>query len=274
MKAKHNKKRNTAFLYDVLVKELTKSIIDRNDVGRTGITNILKEYFSKESILGRELDCYRVLLETTGLELHVAAKLLHETKVVRSKLDGKKIFDNQTRVINKINSDLSKESWNIFVPNFKSLATISTIFNEDAPVKQRILYEDTVIKSMHENIPLLENTLEPIDNIVYQSFVKKYNEQYTSLLNEQKSLLGKYISSFKDEGLELKLYLHEEVGRLKTVVKGSLNLEEVSSDATMMEKTKEVLNILESYRDVNPSQEVVSTVLKIQQLVREIHSDD
>ena len=30
MKLKHNKKRNTAFLYEALVKELTKSIVHGN----------------------------------------------------------------------------------------------------------------------------------------------------------------------------------------------------------------------------------------------------
>ena len=31
MKLKHNKKRNTAFLYEILVRQLTKSIIDKNN---------------------------------------------------------------------------------------------------------------------------------------------------------------------------------------------------------------------------------------------------
>jgi len=271
---KHNKKRNTAFLYNVLVKELTKSIVSKNNSQRKAIVLMLKEHFARDTVLGRELECYRTLLETTGLELHVAEKLLFETKTTRLKLGGKKIFDGQTEVINKINTTLPKESWNNFMPNFKSLATISTIFNDDASPKKRVLYEDSVIKLMGSAADQESNVMQPIDNIIYQSFVKKYNKKYVDLLKEQKDLLGKYISSVSGDKLELKLYLNEEVGRLKKIIKKSLKLEEVYTDEKMVEKTKKVLNILEGYKETASSREMVFTVLKVQQLVREIQTDD
>ena len=34
MKLKHNKKRNTAFLYEALVKELTKAIVNKDVEGK------------------------------------------------------------------------------------------------------------------------------------------------------------------------------------------------------------------------------------------------
>ncbi len=274
MRLKHNKKRNTAFLYEVLVKELTKAVVDKNPYRKRFVANLIKENFGSRTILGRELEHYRALLETTGLELHVAEKLLFETKSARSRLDGKNIFDSQTRIINKINKTLSKEAWNTFVPNFKSLATIAAIFNTATPVKQRVLHEDTVIKLMHAPEKAASNELEPIDNIVYRSFVKKFNEQYEPLLKEQKELLGKYITSFADNGLELKLYLSEEIGRLKEEVNTSLKMEEIFTDEKMVEKTKKVLNILEGFKNAAPGQEVISKILSIQELVREIKSDD
>ena len=197
---------------------------------------------------------------------------MQETKMAHSLLDGKSIFDTQTRIINKINKTLSKDAWNTFVPNFKSLATVATIFNTSTPVKQRVLHEDLLVKMMNSTEKLEENKLEPIDNIVYHSFVKKFNERYTGLLKEQKDLLGKYIASFADNGLELKLYLNEEIGRLKKTVAASLKMEEVFTDEEMVEKTKKVLNILEGFKNASPTQEVVTRVLNIQELVREINS--
>jgi len=44
---KHNKKRNTAFLYECLIKELTKAIV-REDKKRQFITKkVIKEFFNK-----------------------------------------------------------------------------------------------------------------------------------------------------------------------------------------------------------------------------------
>lgn len=272
MKVKHNKKRNTAFLYEVLVKELTKSIVNKDGHRKRFVSSLIKENFGARSILGKELEHYTTLLETTNLELHVAEKLLQETKGAQSRLDSKNIFDSQTRVINKINKTLSQDAWNTFVPNFKSLATIAAIFNSTTPVKQRVLHEDTVIKLMHSSVSVEENNLQPIDNIVYHSFVKKFNEQYTELLKEQKELLGKYIASFANNGLELKLYLNEEIGRLKKIVNDSLKMEEIYTDEKMAENTKKVLNILEGFKNAVPTQEIISKVLNIQELVKEINS--
>ena len=57
MKTKHNKKRNTAFLFESLVRELTKSIVFSKPEKTKKIKNIIKEHFSKGSALARELEC-------------------------------------------------------------------------------------------------------------------------------------------------------------------------------------------------------------------------
>jgi len=272
VKVKHNKKRNTAFLYEVLVKELTNAIINKDGRRKRFISSTLKETFGATSILRKELEHYQALLETTGLELYLAEKLLQETKIAHSLLSAKEIFSSQTKVINKINRTLSKEAWNTFVPNFKSLATVSAIFNTDMPTKQRILHEDTLVKMMNSAEKLEENKLQPIDDIVYHSFVKKFNNKYTDLLKEQRDLLGKYIASFANNGLELKLYLNEEIGRLKKIIQKSLKMEEVFSDEGMAKKTKEVLDILEGFKNAAPTKEIISKILSIQNLVKEINS--
>jgi len=272
VKPRHNKKRNTAFLFEVLVKALTQAMMEKNPHRKVFISSLLKEAFAPSTVLGADLECYKTLLETTGLELHVAEKLLQETKIHRQHLNSKRIFDSQTKVINKINKTLSKEAWNTFVPNFKALATVAAIFNTSTPVKQRVLHEDTIIKGMHCPEKLEEAKLVSMDNIIYRSFVEKFNTKYDGLLTEQKVLLGKYISSFADNGLELKLYLSEEIGRLKVGVRESLQLDEVAADVDMTEKTTRVLGILEGFKNAAPTPEVVSQVLNIQQLVREINT--
>ena len=50
MKLKHNKKRNTAFIFEALVKELTKSVIKKNDAKKRQIAGIIKEHFKNDSI--------------------------------------------------------------------------------------------------------------------------------------------------------------------------------------------------------------------------------
>ena len=77
---KHNKKRNTAFIYETLTRELTKAIVDKNLSRKKVIVGILKEHLGSNTLLGEELSLYRVLLETTNLQDKVASRLLKETK--------------------------------------------------------------------------------------------------------------------------------------------------------------------------------------------------
>ena len=55
---KHNKKRNTAFLYECLVKELTKAIVHNDNDLKSKITEVIKENFKKGTILKKDLDIY------------------------------------------------------------------------------------------------------------------------------------------------------------------------------------------------------------------------
>ena len=47
MKAKHNKKRNTAFIFEALSQEMTKAIIDKNEDRRADVTKIVATFFRK-----------------------------------------------------------------------------------------------------------------------------------------------------------------------------------------------------------------------------------
>ena len=64
-KFKHNKKRNSAFLYEALVQELTKSIVSKNTEQKKKIVKIIKESFDKNSLMYKELKLYRSISETS-----------------------------------------------------------------------------------------------------------------------------------------------------------------------------------------------------------------
>ena len=101
--------------------------------------------------------------------------------------------------------------------------------------------------------------------------LKKFNKTYgESLLKEQKSLLQNYIASFNDNGIQLKIFLNEELGRLRKVVKESIELEEINSDSDMLEKTNKVLAIIEEFKNKPFNKEMLTQILKIQTLIREI----
>jgi hypothetical protein len=113
-----------------------------------------------------------------------------------------------------------------------------------------------------------------IDNVVFKSFVDKFNQKYNDeLLQEQKELLNYYIASFADNSLSLKTFLNEEIGRLKTELKKSLDEQEIKHDERMVEKTNLLINKLSSFYENNIDEQVLLTVMKTQTLVKEIFED-
>ncbi len=70
-KTRHNKKRNTAFIYEALVRELTKCIVAKDESRKGIIVSLVKEHFAKGTILRKELDLYKTLYEAEDLDVRV-----------------------------------------------------------------------------------------------------------------------------------------------------------------------------------------------------------
>ena len=62
----HNKRRNTAFLYEALVRELTKSVVAKNEQKKAAIMAVMKEFFNSNSVLKQDLNLYKEIIETRG----------------------------------------------------------------------------------------------------------------------------------------------------------------------------------------------------------------
>ena len=274
---KHNKKRNTAFLYEALLKEVTKAIISGDKEAKRTAISILKESFAPKTILSEELELYKTLLETKEVDNLVAEKIVFQVRQARNDINEGDIVEAQNRLISRVNKELSSGVYSNFVPNYKNIATVSQLFSTDegnANIKSGVLLEQKVVASMMEGLSTPDAPkMKPIDNLVFKSFVSKYNKEYSSgILNEQKELLNRYILSFSDNGVDVNIYLNEELGRLHGVLTDALASDEIKTDATMVESTKRVISMIDGFRETPINKDLIEDVLKIQNLVSEIQA--
>jgi hypothetical protein len=269
---KHNKKRNTAFIYEALIREFTKAIVEKDTPKKKIALNLLKEHFAKGSLLFQELELYKVLLETSHIQENIAQRLLHETLTRHSTLNENAIFDAQSQIIASINKHLGQEVWSNFIPNFKSIASINAIFSSKGTVKKKVLFEQDIIDRMSAPRRAKHTEgLKSLDSLTYNSFIKKFNQKYGDLLEEQKNLLNQYITSFADDGLNLRIFLNEELSRLKglfTSARGAPQEEAVT------QKVNELLEYLEEFRKREFKDADLNKILKTQALAREMLLND
>ena len=272
MKNKHNKKRNTALVYEALVKEMTAAILRDDHNTKNKITNIIKKHFSFDSILKKDLECYHSVTESYGSDTETCKKIINEVKIQKRLIDPSALFKAQTELIKDINSEVDSNIFNNFVPNYKSLATIDQMFSLKTSPRERIMLESTLLTFMTETHEEPEE--QAVDSLVVTKFVERFNKKYNDdLLEEQKELLNQFILSFTDNSLALKTFLNDEIGRLKEALTKSFETKEISEDDSMATKTKSIIEKLEAFSKANVDEEVLLTVLKTQELVKEIYSD-
>ena len=270
MKMKHNKKRNTAFLYECLVKELTKSVVRNESNKKNKILSIIKEFFHKGSPLKQDLDIYRSIMESKKMSKDFAQRFLIETRKDFHDLDRKEVFNAQTKLIKSINESLSPTAFANFISNYKDIASIGTFFDSKLKAKSRLIVEAKLIQLLtKENV--IKEEMKHVDNLTYKTFVNKFNSTYkNSLLKEQKSLLTNYIVSFSDNGLGLKSFLNEEISRLKKEIGILTETQKNVKNDAISSKLERVLLKLQSFSKQPITEEVVKDVFYIQDLIREV----
>ena len=271
-KVKHNKKRNTAFLFEVLVRELTKTIVENDHQRKKIVSSILQNHFGTQTDMGRELGCYGSLSEKAGFDKYTAEKMIFRAKKAYEELDKQEIFKEQSTVIKKINNDLGSQVYDNFVPNYKSYATLSQIFGYKVPVKTQVLMENQILDLLTSS-PSEEPKMETVDNLVLKTFSENFNKSYVDLLPEQRDLLNEYIFSFSHSAADFRVYLGKELQRLHEKVRSSLELPEVLEDKSMIKGTKKVLEIFENLNVSQIDDNRILEILKIQKLVSEYNAD-
>jgi len=272
MRIKHNKKRNTAFIYEALIVEATLAILKKNEPRQQQVFDILKRHFRGGTALNSDLNCYRSLYKNQNLSISTCKRILNETRLQQKELDNDIIFKMQSALLKDVNKNLGSYVFNNFVPNYKTLATIAQMFSEKTTPKNKIILENRLLSNMSIEIPRQE--YEKLDNVVLKTFIEKFNSKYDScLLQEQKELLLQYVSSFADNAVSLKVFLNEEIPRLKRALEEAKRFDDIRTDQNMIDKASLIIDKLESYAKQPISEGLLLTVLKTQSLIKEIYTD-
>jgi len=272
MKIKHNKKRNTAFLYESLITELTRAIVRGQVDKKQKVLEIVKKYFKNGSVLKQELDVYRSILEAETMAPSMYHRFLFEVKKDHDALDKKNIFNEQTNLIKEINQNLSNSVFSNFISNYKDIGSLYQFFNsQNVKAKNRLILEQRIVNILAKEKHQKQLQMKHIDNLTYKTFVNTFNETYDKTLRkEQKDLLINYITSFSDNGLGLKSFLNEEISRLKEKVDVCRESAKIKNNNDFLNNTNKILTKLDNYKQTQITEEMVREIFFIQDFVLEV----
>ena len=228
-KIKHSKFKNTGFIFELLVRQITSEIMTSDN---SVAEKILKENFNSKKELSKELKLYQYLSNEKYNSESKAEQFINTICEARKRLDEKKLTKEKYNLIKQL-----KETYNIdefiksSVSNYKTLASIYKIFEVVSTEEQ---YDPTDIVSSRftiaENIinTSIQNKDSKIKNAVleeykkqdedlraisYKFLVENFNKKYKNLTNDQKGLLREYINNINNTG-KLNAYVSEEISKL------------------------------------------------------------
>ena len=271
VKNKHNKKKNTILLFECATKELAKCLLEKNEEQSKKIISLLKEFFSKDSLLSQEIAIYKEILNTSNQDKVFCEKMLEEAKKRYADLPQDVLSIDRMRFVKKLSSIRPKFLEN-FSEDFRNFATLYQVLNpaEGVPIKTKLLMESSVVEKMSSPEKKEEDKLLPKDDLVMKSFIRRFNESYGSLLPKQKELIKRYTFSIGNKTVEYKMFLNEEIGRIKTAIKSKKG----KYNEKVEKQLDEVLSICEGYSTQNDLQEKeIVRLLEIQEIMEVLENE-
>ena len=224
-KLKHSKYKNTAILFEMLVRKLTSETLSSN---KTVTADLIKKYFGKNTELSKELYLYNTLLKEQFKSEAQGLDYIRTVKLSYAKLNQSALKRQRYNLVKEISekfifANMSK----MHITNYKVLASVYMLFEYDETdnVKQlleckNVILQNNLITSRVKVIkdPLMEQyEAQPKDIrlLTYKLLVDKFNDKYAGLDNSQKQLLNKYIVNVNDTEA-LKEYIQTVIPTIKT----------------------------------------------------------
>lgn len=281
-KIKHSKFRNTGILFELLTRQITLEVLN-GDV-KENAKKIVQEFFKQGTELNKELRLYELLMKEKYNGEVRAEKFIDTINEAHKKIDSKKINREKYNLVKKINESFDMESFlSSPIQNYKEYASIYKLFEsknlDNYDIKDvfdsKITLIENITSSKIKNKKEKENRFletyikqeKDIRLLSYKILIENFNNKYSKLNTEQKSLLREYINNVNNTS-KFKEYYIKKVNELT-----SLMLEELSkiNDKVTKIKLKETIKVLKSQkiqREVKDNQ--VSVLMLGYELIKEL----
>ena len=236
---KHTKIKNTGILFELLLRQVTADIFASQSKSKA--VSLIKEYFNKNTALGKELELYQLLLKSNYTSEQKAEYLIKVVSESRVRISNAKLRKEKYNLIKEIKDSFDiKRFFDSKIPNYKVFASIYKIFlteSEGSQVNPSELVKSKCSLLEHlTNQPVKDDKKEMIkDKLVteynkqgkdlrllsYKILVEKFNKKYSVLSDSQRNLLKEYINNISNTN-SLREHLDIEGSKVKRVLKSLL----------------------------------------------------
>ena len=275
MKVKHSKYKNTGILFELLTRQLTSDTIAGN---QPKSLSFLKKHFNKKTELLKEYKIYHTLATQKYNKDSQATMLIDTLLEAHGKLNKSQLRREKYNLIKEI-----KDTYNVNdffkaqITDYKIMASIFNLLeNTNAtPLsivgsKVNILEHITRKQTSSKKDVVLENFNNQDKDtrlLTYKVILEKFNNKYSGLEDNQKTLLKEYVNSVTNSPA-LKSYVNQEIKEVKNILGKYSKKVEDKAVAIKLTETKGMIKTLCKKTSVNDDN--VINLLNYYELVNEL----
>lgn len=283
MKVKHSKFKNTAILFELLVKQITQEVLSNTNKNLS--EKIIKEFFNSKRELAKELKLYNWITKEKFSNADDAKLFLSEVVEERKKLDESKLAKEKYNLIRTIKESYELEKFlSSNLQNYKLLASIYKIFESKihgrkVEIRDFIDSNNTILE--HITTKKLSNKpqdklyeefkkqSEDLRLLTYKLLIENFNSKYSNLDDSQKGLLREFINNVSNTSTFSKFISEEAKKVLTSLISESKDI----TDKVTKIKITEMVKLFKSDNFLKEnSEKQVSVLMLTYELLKEIRN--
>ena len=277
MKLKHSKYKNTGILFELLTRQLTADTIAGSN---PKALHIIKKYFNGDSTLLKEYKIYHTFMGKKYKEDNKATMLINSLIEAHRKLNKGQLRREKYNLIKEI-----KETYDINnffkakISNYKVMVSIFNLLenNNASPlsiVNSKVTLLEHITGNTLSNKPKKNVVMEDYAKydkdtrlLTYKVLLEKFNDKYSGLGENQKTLLKEYVNSVTNSPI-LKTFINKEIKEVKKAITGYSKKVKDKAVAIKLTETKNMIKPLCKKSSVNDDN--VINLLNYYELVNEL----
>lgn len=284
MSLKHRKKRNTALVYEFLVRRMASTMVDQDPDSYVAALQITRKYFKAGQPLAEERELFDAVVNSRGLSEQAAHRVLQDVQRHARNSDERLLEIKKSNLIKDVNYTFGQDFFDVHrVREYRLLASVQMLLDRyrrsNAPLNEdveKIRLEEGLVKYMTTIEPAaIPQAPHQVDSLVARLAMKKFEERYSGSLNEaQKLTLRKFMNftmtgdrdKFSNEMVQEKVLIEQEL-------RDAQDLGVFAEDSVMHERLSEARCYLKDMKDLT-TESAVQDILLYQNLLKEIGSND
>ena len=275
MKVKHSKYKNTGILFELLTRQLTSDTIAGN---QPKALSFLKKHFNKKTELLKEYKIYHTLATQKYNKDNKASMLIDTLLEAHGKLNKGQLRREKYNLIKEIRDTYNvNDFFKAQITDYKVMASIFNLLeNTNATPLSIVDSKVTILEHItrKQTSSKKDVVLENFNNqdkdtrlLTYKVLLEKFNNKYSGLQDNQKTLLKEYVNSVTNSP-SLKSYINQEIKTVKqSLTKYSQKVED-KAVAIKLTETKGMIKTLCKKTSVNDDN--VINLLNYYELVNEL----